>query len=147
MNRPSRSHAQNPGDSIPHQSRREISDLLAKTEPQFKDRPFVTEKVCWCTDTPDCNWLLDVHPDNSRLVVATGDLGVAFKMLPVMGKYISNLVEGVSLDPMLQEAWRWRPDNTNHSQRWGGDERTRDLKEMEGWRAGEHSGELGSSKS
>ncbi|KAL2438535.1 L-saccharopine oxidase [Exophiala dermatitidis] len=132
-----RSHAQNPSDSIPHQSRKEIRQFLAKTVPQFKDRPFVTEKVCWCTDTNDRNWLLDVHPAHPRLMVATGDSGVAFKMLPVMGKYISDLVEGISLDPMLQQAWKWRPEKNDHSQRWGGDGKTRDLKDMEGWRAGE----------
>lgn len=66
--------------------------------------------MCWCTDTHDRNWLLDVHPKHPRLLVATGDSGVAFKMLPVMGKYISDLVEGKSLDPMLKEAWKWRPD-------------------------------------
>ncbi|KAL6246902.1 hypothetical protein RBB50_006209 [Rhinocladiella similis] len=132
-----RSHAQNPGDTIPHQSRKEIRDLLAKTLPQFKDRPFVTEKVCWCTDTRDRSWLLDVHPKHPRLIVATGDSGNAFKMLPVMGRYISDLVEGRSLDPMLKEAWRWRPDKTSRDQRWGGDGKTRDLKNVDGWKSDE----------
>ncbi|KAK5041969.1 hypothetical protein LTR13_001774 [Exophiala sideris] len=130
-----RSNAQNPEDTIPHQSRREIRDLLAKTIPQFKDRPFVVEKVCWCADTRDRNWLLDVHPHHPRLVVATGDSGSAFKMLPVMGKYISDLVEGKSLDPMLKKAWRWRPDKLSGDQRWGGDGKTRDLKDMKGWKS------------
>ncbi|KAL2834230.1 FAD dependent oxidoreductase [Aspergillus cavernicola] len=128
-----RSHAQNPGDTIPHQSRREIRELLAKTMPRFKDRPFVTEKVCWCTDTRDRNWLVDVHPVHSRLVLATGDSGNAFKMLPVMGKYIGDLVEGKSLDPMLQETWRWRPDRKGCETRLGGNGRTDDLKDMDGW--------------
>lgn len=54
-------------------------------------------------------------------------------MLPVIGKYISDLVEGRSLDPMLKESWRWRPDQTSRDQRWGGDGKTRDLKDMDGW--------------
>jgi len=56
-------------------------------------------------------------------------------MLPVMGRYISDLVEGKSLDPMLKEAWRWRPDKMTRDQRWGGDGKTRDLKDMKGWRS------------
>ncbi|KAK5211068.1 hypothetical protein LTR41_003680 [Exophiala xenobiotica] len=137
-----RSQAQNPGDTIPHQSRTEIRQFLAKTIPKFKDRPFVTEKMCWCTDTHDRNWLLDVHPKHPRLIVATGDSGVAFKMLPVMGKYISDLVEGKSLDPMVKEAWKWRPDKKSRDQRWGGDGKTRDLNDMDGWMAGKPKEEL-----
>jgi glycine/D-amino acid oxidase-like deaminating enzyme len=130
-----RSHAQNRGDSIPHQSRREIRRLLAKTVPRFQDRPLVAEKVCWCTDTHDRNWLLDVHPDHPRLVLATGDSGHAFKVLPVIGRYDADLVEGKSLDAMLRHAWRWRPEEGTRERRWGGDGQTRDLKDMAGWRA------------
>lgn len=132
-----RSHAQHPKDTIPRQSRKEIRKLLAKTIPRFKDRPFVVEKVCWCADTRDRNWLVDVHPVHTRLLLATGDSGNGFKMLPVMGKYIADLVEGKSLDPILQEAWKWRPGQQSCEKRWGGnnDGQTEDLKDMDGWRA------------
>ncbi|KAL3462741.1 FAD dependent oxidoreductase [Aspergillus heterothallicus] len=140
-----RSHAQNPGDSIPHQSRKAMRELLAKTIPEFKNRPFVVEKVCWCTDTQDRNWLVDTHPEHARLVLATGDSGSAFKMLPVMGKYISDLVEGKSLDPVLQDAWKWRPSQKTIEKRFGGNGRTEDLKDMDGWRAEELSKPLSKS--
>jgi hypothetical protein len=63
-------------------------------------------------------------------------------MLPVMGKYISDLVEGKSLDPMVKEAWKWRPDKKSRDQRWGGDGKTRDLNDMDGWKAGKPKEEL-----
>ncbi|KIW60330.1 hypothetical protein PV05_00557 [Exophiala xenobiotica] len=131
--------------TLPDGSKQVIRDPSPETleTPYHISRgPFVTEKMCWCTDTHDRNWLLDVHPKHPRLLVATGDSGVAFKMLPVMGKYISDLVEGKSLDPMLKEAWKWRPDKKSRDQRWGGDGKTRDLNDMDGWKAGDSKQEL-----
>jgi sarcosine oxidase / L-pipecolate oxidase len=122
-----RSHAQHPGDTIPAKSRGEIRALITKTVPQFKHRPFVEEKVCWCTDTMDRKWLIDVHPQHPRLILATGDSGNAFKMLPVIGKYIGDVVEGRPLDPVIKDTWRWRPDKKERKKRLGGDGETRDL--------------------
>jgi glycine/D-amino acid oxidase-like deaminating enzyme len=130
-----RSNAQNPTDTIPDRCRKEIRELLAKTIPRFKDRPFVIEKICWCADSMDRNWLISKHPRHHRVVIATGDSGVGFKMLPVIGRYIGDVVEGKSLDPMLREAWDWRPQKTNSNHRLGGDGHVRDLKEMPGWKA------------
>lgn len=129
-----RSHAVNPSDSIPTESRNEVRSLLSRTLPRFNERPFVLEKICWCTDTIDRNWLIDIHPVYDRLIVATGDSGNAFKMLPVIGKYIGDLVEGKKLDSLAKDAWRWREDKAGRSRRFGGDGETRDLKEMVGWK-------------
>ena len=132
-----RSHAVHPADSIPTHSRAEIRALLSRTVPRFKDRPFVVEKVCWCTDTMDRNWLIDIHPAHHRLVVATGDSGNGFKMLPVIGTYISDLVEGIKIPELMKDAWKWRPEKVDRVERWGGDGKTMDLDEMDGWKAPE----------
>lgn len=130
-----RSHATNPSDRIPNKSRDEVRSLLSRTIPRFSGHSFVVEKVCWCTDTMDRNWLVDVHPVHDRLIIATGDSGNAFKMLPVIGKYIGDLVQGRELDSLVKEAWKWREDKAGRSERFGGDGKTRDLKEMDGWKA------------
>lgn len=134
-----RSHASNPTDTIPGECRAAIRALLARTIPRFQDRPFVVEKICWCTDTMDRNWLIDQHPQHPRLVVATGDSGNAFKMLPVIGRYIGDVVERKPLPAICAQAWRWRPEKNDRSEgessRWGGDWELKDLKDMAGWKA------------
>jgi sarcosine oxidase/L-pipecolate oxidase len=128
-----RSHAYHSGDSIPNKSREEIRDFITKTLPQFKDRPFVKQKICWCADTMDREWLISTHPRHANLILGTGDSGFGFKMLPTIGKYLSDLVEGKSIEPMLQDVWRWRPENRDRKTRVGGDRKDRDLKDMDGW--------------
>jgi glycine/D-amino acid oxidase-like deaminating enzyme len=43
---------------------------------------------------PDARWLLCEHPRWRNLVLATGDSGHTFKMLPVVGREVVDLIEG-----------------------------------------------------
>ena len=132
------SQTQHPKDTIPEENRSEIRALLGRTVPRFQGRPLLNQRLCWCTDSRDRNWLIDFHPAHKRLVIATGDSGTGFKMLPVMGQYICDVVEGI-IDPLLKTAWRWRPGNGEWGMRPGWSGKTRDLKEMEGWQGEETS--------
>ena len=57
--------------------------------------------VCLYTNTPDENFILDRHPDNSRVAIFTGGSGHAFKFLPVLGALMADLLtdEPPSRDP------------------------------------------------
>lgn len=89
-----RSHADNPSDTIPTEVLEEIQRLVKMCLPQFADRPLINQSMCWCTDTDDAKWLLCEHPKWKGLVLATGDSGHTFKMLPVVGGQVADLIEG-----------------------------------------------------
>lgn len=62
--------------------------------PELRDRPFTGTRLCWYTDTPDGDFIIDYHPDLKGLFVATGGSGHGFKFLPVIGDKITDCVLG-----------------------------------------------------
>ncbi|KAI2865529.1 hypothetical protein CBS63078_11141 [Aspergillus niger] len=48
-----------------------LSSLL----PQLKDRPWINRRLCWYSNTPNGDFLIDHHPDIIGLFLATGDSG------------------------------------------------------------------------
>lgn len=74
-------------------------------------RPFVNTRLCWYTDTPSGDFLIDWAPiqNNRSLFLATGGSGHGFKFLPVLGEYIVDAIEG-HLDPAYKELWTWPTD-------------------------------------
>jgi sarcosine oxidase/L-pipecolate oxidase len=85
-----------PQDGIPEEAMNAIKHFISTVIPQFEGREIKGAKVCWCTDSPDAHYLIDTHPKypGGELLLATGDSGHAFKMLPIIGKYIANALEG-----------------------------------------------------
>ncbi|TIA30876.1 putative sarcosine oxidase, partial [Aureobasidium pullulans] len=83
-----------PEDGIPEEAMNAIKHFISTVIPQFEGREIKGAKVCWCTDSPDAHYLIANHPKypGGELLLATGDSGHAFKMLPIIGKYISNAV-------------------------------------------------------
>jgi sarcosine oxidase/L-pipecolate oxidase len=89
-----RSHANHPTDTIPTEGVNEIRKVIDVCLPAFKDKPLFDKAICWCTDSFDGHWLLCDDPRYRNLVLATGDSGHTFKMLPIVGKYVADLIEG-----------------------------------------------------
>jgi sarcosine oxidase/sarcosine oxidase/L-pipecolate oxidase len=89
-----RSHALHPKDSIPDEGREAIEQLIARCFPAFAGRPLHDTAICWCADSFDGNWLMCQDPRYKGCFLATGDSGHTFKMLPLVGKYVADLVEG-----------------------------------------------------
>ncbi|KAL6917016.1 hypothetical protein FSST1_008511 [Fusarium sambucinum] len=94
-----------PQDGIPLEAELAIRKFIDTLMPQFSDRPLVDARVCWCTDSPDAHWLIDRHPKHDRLLLATGDSGHAFKMFPIVGRYITDALEG--LPSGLRKEWAY----------------------------------------
>lgn len=67
-------------------------------------------RMCWDAVTPTDDWLIDKHPDKrlSNLYLVTGGSFHAYKFLPVLGKLISNVVNGVSNGEQMDRAWGWK---------------------------------------
>jgi len=89
-----RSHADHPTDSFPEECEVAINKLIDTCLPHLSGRQIINRAMCWCTDTVDSQWLICEHPRYRGLVLATGDSGHTFKMFPVVGKQVADLLEG-----------------------------------------------------
>jgi sarcosine oxidase/L-pipecolate oxidase len=58
------------------------------------------------TETPTDDFIISNHPRHKGLVVATGGSGHAFKFLPTLGIYVSQVLDG-TLPENLVVKWRW----------------------------------------
>ncbi|CAI6294091.1 unnamed protein product [Periconia digitata] len=126
-----RSAAKHPTDTVPDVSKQSIKRAIGVFMPRFKDREVFNSHLCWCTDTSDAALLVCEHPRWKNFVLATGDSGHTFKLLPNIGKHVVELLEG-SLAGDLKEAWRWRPGGDALKSRRAAP--ARDLSEVPGWR-------------
>lgn len=97
---------------MPTRSFGEVRSLLELLKPEWSARKLLDPKICWCTDTPDRHFLICAHPAHPGLVLATGDSGHGFKMLPTVGGYVADVVEGreEGWGEDVRRAWRWRPE-------------------------------------
>ena len=91
---------------IPVEGEQACRAFLQKTIPWLGDRPFSGTRICWYTDTPSGNFLIDYHPGYEGLFLATGGSGHGFKFLPVLGDKIVAAMEG-RLEEELAGLWRW----------------------------------------
>ena len=48
-------------------------------------------KICLYTITPDADFILDMHPDNEKILIAAGFSGHGFKFASVMGEILADL--------------------------------------------------------
>ncbi|KAK4233022.1 FAD dependent oxidoreductase [Achaetomium macrosporum] len=133
-----RSHAKHPTDTYPDASEESIKRAISTFLPRFKHKPLFNRALCWCTDTADSALLICEHPKWKNFILATGDSGHSFKLLPNIGKHVVELVEGRFADNMA-EAWRWRPGQGDalKSIRAAPE---KDLADMPGWRHDEENG-------
>lgn len=88
--------------------------------PEFEGRELIDQKICWCTDTADAEWLFCEDPrwcvpyrnlidswraeflnddlfiitGRKNLFLATGDSGHSFHTIPFVGSEIADMLEG-----------------------------------------------------
>ncbi|KAI1387713.1 putative fructosyl amino acid protein [Hypoxylon trugodes] len=95
--------------SIPPESEKELLEGLRKIIPlpELKDRSFSRTRLCWYTDTPTGDWIVDYHPYWQGLFVATGGSGHAFKFLPVIGDSVVDCIMG-KCPEQFQNKWKWK---------------------------------------
>jgi sarcosine oxidase / L-pipecolate oxidase len=114
-----------PQDYIPVEDERKLRVLLRETFPWMADRPFVDKKMCWFADTADSEYMVDFVPGTENsLVVLSGDSGHGFKMMPIVGSWVLDLLkEG----RQKLDRWGW-----NHAIKTGGN----DWGDAVSWRIG-----------
>jgi len=96
-----RTHITHPeGGIIPREMVHSIRQATSAFYPDLGERRFAGMRMCWYTDTPDSDWLIDFHPDHPSVLFATGGSGHAYKFLPVLGRLVADRLEK-KLDPSL----------------------------------------------
>ncbi|TDZ55087.1 L-pipecolate oxidase [Colletotrichum trifolii] len=95
---------------LPDDADEGLREGLRQLAPEFADREWLNRRLCWYSDTPEGDFIMDSHPSIDGLFVATGGSGHAFKFLPVLGRYIVDCFEGKASQG-LRHKWRLRvPD-------------------------------------
>jgi sarcosine oxidase/L-pipecolate oxidase len=105
-----------PQDFIPAEDEIKLRKLVAAMFPWMADRPFVDKKICWFADTSDSEYCIDFLPEtNKSVVVLSGDSGHGFKMMPIFGKWV---VELLDKGEQGTERWQWKMQD-ERGQSWG----------------------------
>ncbi|KAM3578515.1 hypothetical protein VKS41_009105 [Umbelopsis sp. WA50703] len=102
-----RTRVANPNDTMPHSSLKEYREFLGKFLPKLNQHDIIDSRVCWYSESFDCDFIISPHPKYQNLIVATGDSGHGMKFIPVIGYKIAQVVEGV--DNEYTRQWAWRP--------------------------------------
>lgn len=95
---------------LPEKSVHVIRHFLDTYIPELREAGLSSDlfqtRLCWYTDSFDNQWVIDHVPGRSRVIVATGGSGHAFKFLPLLGRFVVERVMGGESE-MLQR-FRWR---------------------------------------
>lgn len=91
---------------IPVAARQQLRKGLSRVYPEMAKKEWKASRLCWYSDRPTGDFLLDWHPVLEGLFVAAGCCGHAFKFLPIMGRLITDAMEG-KLSEELREIWSW----------------------------------------
>ncbi|KAJ5657437.1 FAD dependent oxidoreductase [Penicillium longicatenatum] len=119
------SHApENLGDSafLPEEDEQQLRKLLRQTLPSLADRPFVRKSLCWFADTNDSDFIVDYIPEtSSSIILLSGDSGHGFKMFPIVGSWVTDLLSATDAKQSVAR-WRWKQPSPNAGKAdWGGD--------------------------
>ncbi|KAF9869891.1 sarcosine oxidase [Colletotrichum karsti] len=107
-------------DFCPAEGEKRLRDGLREILPELADRTFERVTMCWYTDTPSGDFIMDYHPDFTNLFVGGAGSGHAFKFLPVLGEYMSMALKK-SLPRNLADKWRFRTEYENRTDVFLGD--------------------------
>lgn len=110
-----------PGLWIPKEGEKACRQCIREMVPWLSDRPFESTRICWYTDTPGGDFLVDYHPEYKGLFLVTGGSGHAFKFLPVIGEEVVGVLEGKVEKGTIRELWRWREKKVEGGQLMQGD--------------------------
>ncbi|XEV02992.1 hypothetical protein FSHL1_008279 [Fusarium sambucinum] len=94
---------------VPADAEQRLRAGLREILPELADRELERAALCWYTDTPTGDFIMDYHPDYKNLFVGGGGSGHAFKFLPVLGKCMTAAIKK-TLPSDLSEKWRFHTE-------------------------------------
>lgn len=96
-----------PTNLIPKHTLEQIKDFLIIFFPDLVEAGIKLEsRMLWYTDTINNDYIYDFVPGKKNLFVACGGSGHAFKMLPVLGRFLVNKIEGE--ENFYTKLFKWR---------------------------------------
>ncbi|KAK9775634.1 putative FAD dependent oxidoreductase domain-containing protein [Seiridium cardinale] len=90
---------------LPDDAEEALREGLRQLLPQFANHSWMNRRLCWYSDTPQGDFIIDHHPKIEGLFLATGGAGHAFKFLPVLGHCILECYEN---NASLEVRNKWR---------------------------------------
>jgi glycine/D-amino acid oxidase-like deaminating enzyme len=75
--------------------------FLSHRFPGLKDAPLLENRVCPYENSPDGNFLFDVHPEAKNVLFLGGGSGHGFKHGPALGELVSNVLSGEGEVPAI----------------------------------------------
>ncbi|PGH12787.1 hypothetical protein AJ80_06611 [Polytolypa hystricis UAMH7299] len=97
---------------IPEATKQESLSLIKSWLPQLLEngRQVDTWRLCWDSLSPDNNMLITQHPNPkvSNLYFAAAGSAHSFKFLPVIGKYVVNVLDGTGNGEEGDHRWSWK---------------------------------------
>ncbi|PCH43935.1 FAD dependent oxidoreductase [Wolfiporia cocos MD-104 SS10] len=89
------------GTRVPRDILETLRKGLSNVYPALGERSFDSTRMCWYTDSPDEDWIIGSHPSDENVMLATAGSGHAFKFLPVIGRLVTDAIQG-KMDPALE---------------------------------------------
>lgn len=97
---------------VSEQVKAKVTELLHSLVPQFfrDGRKVDIWRGCWDSMTSDGDFLITRHPNSrlSNLYIAAGGSFHGFKFLPIIGRYVVNVLDGVSNGREKDARWGWK---------------------------------------
>ncbi|KAH0430679.1 hypothetical protein CcaCcLH18_07594 [Colletotrichum camelliae] len=104
-------------NTVPNKLQKEMDRLLRATMPGFSSQRKPDRwRICWDATTPTGDWLLCRHPHAQlqNLHIAAGGNFSSYKFMPIVGRYICNVINGESNGLEKDEAWGWKGNASFH---------------------------------
>ncbi|GKU17040.1 unnamed protein product [Fusarium langsethiae] len=92
---------------LPQDAKEALREGLQQLVPEIGNHEWLRQRLCWYSDTPEGDFIVDHHPAREGIFLATGGAGHGFKFLPVLGRYIADCYENKSSQE-LRHKWRLR---------------------------------------
>ncbi|KAI1360714.1 sarcosine oxidase [Xylaria arbuscula] len=94
-------------EELKEKLRKVIEHVYGKNAPGLTVQSY---RMCWDAITPNQDWIISPHPACKGLNIAGGGSFHAWKFLPVLGKYVSQMLKD-ELTPEQAKKWSWDRNN------------------------------------
>ncbi|KAI9760597.1 MAG: hypothetical protein M4579_001566 [Chaenotheca gracillima] len=101
-----------PQDEVPEKLRAETEDIIRREMPDMLAHGRKPDfwRLCWDAVTPSQNQLITRHPNEKlrNLYFAVGGSFHSWKFLPIIGKYVVEVLEDKPIGEEKTRHWRWK---------------------------------------
>ncbi|KAJ8119093.1 hypothetical protein OPT61_g63 [Boeremia exigua] len=121
---------------VPPKLIQESENVIKASMPEWtKTRSPDRWRICYDAVTPTEDWVLSQHPDHrlKNMYIAVGGSFHSYKFMPNAGKYLLNVLNGISNGEEKDRAWKWKNEDELKERRakeFGNSPRNSDRREL-----------------